>query len=116
MRYGTAGAFRQALEQRLLDRSRTRDVSLIRLRKTVAFDRLLARLVQAAPGRWVLKGALALDFRLGERMCSSFSRSCSVEMSTTVTRAPSRASSTVKRPLPAPTSSTRSPGPTNRSR
>jgi hypothetical protein len=31
------------------------------------FDRLLARLAVAASGRWVLKGALALDFRLGER-------------------------------------------------
>jgi hypothetical protein len=35
--------------------------------KAVVFDRLLVRLVIAAPGRWVLKGALALDFRLGER-------------------------------------------------
>lgn len=33
----------------------------------MVFDRLLARLVQAAPGRWVLKGALALDLRLGAR-------------------------------------------------
>ena len=39
----------------------------MRLRKQVVFDRLLARLVTAAPGRWVLKGALALDLRLGER-------------------------------------------------
>jgi hypothetical protein len=31
------------------------------------FDRLLARLVVVAPNRWVLKGALALDFRLGDR-------------------------------------------------
>jgi hypothetical protein len=55
------------LEQRLLVRSRDRGTSLLRLRKAVVFDRLLARLVIAAPGRWVLKGALALDFRLGER-------------------------------------------------
>jgi len=33
----------------------------------VVFDRLLARLNLAAPGRWVLKGALALDLRLGGR-------------------------------------------------
>jgi hypothetical protein len=39
----------------------------VRLRKSVVFDRLLVRLGIAAPGRWVLKGALALDFRLGER-------------------------------------------------
>lgn len=67
MRYRTASAFRQALERRLLARSRTANVSLVRLRKTVVFDRLLARLSVAAPGRWVLKGAVALDFRIGER-------------------------------------------------
>jgi hypothetical protein len=33
----------------------------------VAFDRLLARLLIAAPDRWLLKGALALDYRLGAR-------------------------------------------------
>ena len=42
-------------------------MSLARLRKEVAFDRLLARLLVVAPGRWVLKGGLALDFRFGER-------------------------------------------------
>lgn len=67
MRYTTAAAFRQALEQRLLSRSRETGVSLVRLRKTVVFDRLLARLLTAAPDRWVLKGALALDFRMGNR-------------------------------------------------
>lgn len=67
MRYETAEAFRQALERRLLDRSRETGESLLWLRQTVVFDRLLARLVVVAAGRWVLKGALALDFRLGER-------------------------------------------------
>ncbi len=67
MKYQSGAAFRQALEQRLLARSRDRGTSLVRLRKAVVFDRLLARLAIAAPGRWVLKGALALDFRLGER-------------------------------------------------
>jgi hypothetical protein len=67
MKYRSGAAFRQALEQRLLDRSRQTGTSLVRLRKAVVFDRLLARLLVAAPRRWVLKGALALDFRLGER-------------------------------------------------
>ena len=67
MKYRSGAAFRQTLEQRLLDRSRNRHTSLVRLRKAVVFDRLLARLAIAAPDRWVLKGALALDFRLGER-------------------------------------------------
>lgn len=39
--------------------------NLARLRKRVAFELFLRRLVQVAPDRWVLKGALALDFRLG---------------------------------------------------
>ena len=67
MKYKSGAALRQALEQRLLDRARETGTSLVRLRKTVVFDRLLARLAVAAPKRWVLKGALALDFRLGHR-------------------------------------------------
>jgi hypothetical protein len=67
VKYRSGAAFRQALEQRLLTRSRDRGISLVRLRKAVVFDRFLVRLAIAAPGRWVLKGALALDFRLGER-------------------------------------------------
>ena len=65
MRYGSAAAFRQALEARLRTVSRDQGTSLARLRKAVASDRLLARLVAAAPGRWVLKGGLALDYRFG---------------------------------------------------
>lgn len=67
MRYATGAAFRTALEQRLLAAARQRDLPLVRLRKLVAFERLLARLVVVAPDRWVLKGALALLFRLGGR-------------------------------------------------
>jgi predicted nucleotidyltransferase component of viral defense system len=66
VRYEDAGAFRMALEQRLRNASQA-GASLVRLRKAVVFDRLLARLMVVAPNRWVLKGALALDFRLGER-------------------------------------------------
>lgn len=65
MRYASANAFRTALETRLLARARETGVSVVRLRKTVIFDRLLARLLVVAPDRWHLKGALALDFRLG---------------------------------------------------
>lgn len=63
MKYASAAAFRMALEQRLLNLARETELSLARLRKTVVFDRLLARLSASAPERWVLKGALALDFR-----------------------------------------------------
>ncbi len=67
MRYESAARFRQALEQRLGDRAKATGASVVRLRKTVVFERLLARLAVAAPGRWVLKGGLALDFRLKDR-------------------------------------------------
>jgi len=39
-------------------------VRIARERKRVAFDRLLARLIAVAPGRWILKGGFALDLRL----------------------------------------------------
>lgn len=67
MKYQTAPSFRQAIEQRLLNQTRETALSIVRLRKTIVFDRLLARLSDAAPGRWMLKGALALDFRLRQR-------------------------------------------------
>jgi hypothetical protein len=67
MRYASAAAFRHALEARLLDRSRRTGLSLVRLRRTVVYERLLARLLAASPNRWVLKGGLALDLRLGTR-------------------------------------------------
>jgi hypothetical protein len=67
MKYATPGAFRRALEQRLLTMARETDVPLMRLRKLVVFDRLMARLVVVAPNRWVVKGAAALLFRLGAR-------------------------------------------------
>ncbi|MBM3526376.1 MAG: nucleotidyl transferase AbiEii/AbiGii toxin family protein [Alphaproteobacteria bacterium] len=67
MRYASAAAFRQALETRLVALSRDGGLSLVRLRKSVAFDRLLARLFAVAPDRWVLKGGLALDYRLGAK-------------------------------------------------
>lgn len=67
MRYATPGAFRTALERRLRDAARQTDVPLVRLRKLVVFERLLARLLAVAPDRWLLKGAVALDLRLGAR-------------------------------------------------
>ena len=65
MRYTTAGAFRTALEQRLRTLAAETNVPLIRLRKLVVFDRLMARLMTVAPDRWLLKGAVALHFRVG---------------------------------------------------
>ena len=65
MKYRSAPDFRQALERRLPALSEETGRSTVRLRKEVAFDRLLARLVATAPDRWLLKGALALDYRFG---------------------------------------------------
>ena len=62
MRYTTAGAFRGALEQRLATLAQQTAVPLVRLRKLVVFDRLMARLSTVAPSGWILKGAVALNF------------------------------------------------------
>ncbi len=64
MKYESATAFRMALEQRLKREAEKTGLGLARLRKRVAFELFLRRLVAVAPDRWVLKGALALDFRL----------------------------------------------------
>lgn len=67
MKYRTPAAFRQALEERLRQRSLGQHIALTRLRKMVAFDRLLARLARSDPQAWVLKGGLALQVRLPDR-------------------------------------------------
>ncbi len=66
-RYATAGAFRRALEDRLQDIAMKERVDLQRVRRQVAFDRLLARLFQAAQPRelpWALKGGYAMELRI----------------------------------------------------
>ena len=67
MKYKDAHAFRVALETRLRQQSVESGIPLMRLRKMVAFERFLSRLMTDQPGRWVLKGGLALQLRLGER-------------------------------------------------
>jgi hypothetical protein len=67
MRYGSGGAFRNALETRLTTQSLRSGTPLVRLRKMVAFERFLARLVTDRPDAWLLKGGLALQWRLGDR-------------------------------------------------
>ena len=65
--YSTAAAFRRALEDRLQDIAGKESVDLQRLRRQVAFDRLLARLFNAAQPRplpWVLKGGYAMELRI----------------------------------------------------
>lgn len=65
MRYATAGAFRAALDHALRNEAAQRGIDVQRLRREIVFQRLLARLMIVAPGRWILKGALALEFRFG---------------------------------------------------
>jgi hypothetical protein len=61
--YSTAGAFRKALEERLKSASQTDEIDVNRLRRHVAFDRLLARLFRIETPPWVLKGGYALELR-----------------------------------------------------
>jgi nucleotidyltransferase AbiEii toxin of type IV toxin-antitoxin system len=71
MKYRDKTAFRQALQQRLKDRAEGDGALLVRNRKRVTFDRLLARLLAVAEGQWLLKGGFALDLRLATRARST---------------------------------------------
>ena len=62
--YTTATAFRRALEDRLASVARDEHVDLQRIRRQVAFDRLLARLFAEGNPPWILKGAYALELKL----------------------------------------------------
>lgn len=61
--YGSAGAFRRALEERLNKTAKWNQVDVNRLRRQVAFDRLLARLFQPGSPPWALKGGYAMELR-----------------------------------------------------
>lgn len=67
MTYETAQALRAAIENRLRNQSDATGISLDRLRRRVVFERVVARLQAAEPGRWVLKGGMALEVRLRDR-------------------------------------------------
>ncbi|MBI5711208.1 MAG: nucleotidyl transferase AbiEii/AbiGii toxin family protein [Candidatus Eisenbacteria bacterium] len=64
--YQTPRAFAQALDARLRNRSRAGSDDLVRFRRLVAFDRLLARLFHGEDGAcWLVKGGYALEVRYG---------------------------------------------------
>ena len=65
-KYSTAKAFRVALEARLKQIANNEHIDLQRLRRLVAFDRLLARIFQSQEKRWVLKGGYAMELRMKE--------------------------------------------------
>jgi hypothetical protein len=62
--YQSGAAFRRALEERLRSKSLQDGVPLFRLRKMVAFDRFLARLVKSQPERWLLKGGFSIQLQI----------------------------------------------------
>ena len=63
-RYVTAAALRAALEDRLNAMAAEQGLDLQRLRRQVAFDRLLCRLFHHADSPWLLKGGYAMELRI----------------------------------------------------
>jgi hypothetical protein len=63
-KYVTATSLRTALETRLQQTARKDGSDLQRLRRQVAFDRLLARFFSRTDAPWVLKGGYAMELRL----------------------------------------------------
>lgn len=64
MSYDTPQALRTALEARIRNESAATRLSPDRLRRRVVFQRIVTRLQRAEPGRWVLKGGMAMEVRL----------------------------------------------------
>ncbi|MEX0832684.1 MAG: nucleotidyl transferase AbiEii/AbiGii toxin family protein [Actinomycetota bacterium] len=64
--YKTPEAFRDAIEDRLKHRAGGYG-QLDWFRRMVVFERMLARLEHAAPGRWIVKGGTALEIRMPGR-------------------------------------------------
>ncbi|MHB8806491.1 MAG: nucleotidyl transferase AbiEii/AbiGii toxin family protein [Anaerolineaceae bacterium] len=66
MIYENGTAFRQALEQHLKNIYIEKGIPISRLRKTIAFERFLSRLIEFNPTIWILKGGLSMELRLGQ--------------------------------------------------
>lgn len=62
--YATPPAFKQALEARLRAEAERRGMALQRVRQLVVFDRMLARMIDVLGDAMILKGGVALEFRL----------------------------------------------------
>jgi len=69
--YPSPAAFRSAIDSRLRNYARKVGVPAQVVRRQAALERLMARLARVAPGRWALKGGLALDTRLPEHASAS---------------------------------------------
>ena len=75
MKYSTVGAFRQVLEERLRQQALKTGIAMFRLRKMVAFNRLLARLAAQDRTFWILKGGILLQWLVGWRARATSARS-----------------------------------------
>jgi hypothetical protein len=64
--YKTATDFRKSLEAKLQVIANKTNVDLQRLRRKVAFDRLLARIFSQEKGHFFLKGGYAMELRIGK--------------------------------------------------
>jgi len=67
MRYASAAAFRMALEENISRLHKMGIAAIPRLRKRIAFERLVKRLQFSPDSPWIVKGAVALDLRFGNR-------------------------------------------------
>jgi len=76
--YNTPEAFRVALETRLRNTAQSQVADLQRLRRRVAFERLLARLFVQDNPPWLLKGGYALELRLQDQARSTLDLDLSV--------------------------------------
>jgi len=63
MKYSSPSAFRDAIDQNLRNRKYTKGSNISRLRKRIAFERFIVRLMVASDKKWILKGGTVLEFR-----------------------------------------------------
>jgi Nucleotidyl transferase AbiEii toxin, Type IV TA system len=63
-KYASAAAFRVALEDRLKKLAQESGLDLQRVRRQVAFDRLLCRVFATPEAPWLLKGGYAMELRV----------------------------------------------------
>ena len=62
--YQTPSALLSSLSERLKQKAKSEGIDIQRLRRSVAFDRLLIRLFSKNPSPWVLKGGYAMELRV----------------------------------------------------
>jgi len=67
-RYADADDLRRALDDRIRNAARIQGVAHDRLRKEIAFQRLVARFTAVDSDRWALKGGAALIWRIGAQV------------------------------------------------